>query len=375
MFLYSLLSANAFDTFEPIAKWLTIGLLGCLLAVGVVLFFCKKQAFRPFVKYALLGAFLYLLALAVTLLSLDVAAHYSDDYAEENGLDKTALVRFIFVPLLCCVALTFLSVVAYLLWGNKNEKRKKTFGYVCFFVCVCALISALVCIAIYYNKKIANDGYYNSDTASVKQIALYLAALLAVAVIVGLAFTDKNKLVFDAKALAYAGICVSMSFALSYVKLWDMPQGGSITLVSLLPIMIYSYMFGAKKGVFTGFVYGVLQAVQDPWLIHPAQFLLDYPVAFSAAGLAGLFRRAQATEKMPQLRFAIGALVAGGMRFLCHTLSGVFAFEAYAAEQNAWVYSLVYNSYVFIDVALVIAAGVLVFSSKAFRATVQNVNK
>ena len=166
-----------------------------------------------------------------------------------------------------------------------------------------------------------------------------------------------------------------MSFALSYIKLWDMPAGGSVTLVSLLPLMLYSYIFGAKKGVFVGFVYGVLQAVQDPWLIHPAQFLLDYPIAFSAVGLAGLTRKLPIPKKLPQVKFALGAILAGCMRFICHVLSGALAFEAYAEGQNVWAYSLVYNSYVFIDAALVVAVGIFVLSSKAFLTAIMRLNK
>ena len=66
-----------------------------------------------------------------------------------------------------------------------------------------------------------------------------------------------------------------MSFALSYVRIFRLPMGGSITFASMLPFMLYSYMYGTKKGVLAGLVYGVLQAVQDPWIIHPAQFALD----------------------------------------------------------------------------------------------------
>ncbi|MDE6274284.1 MAG: energy-coupled thiamine transporter ThiT, partial [Clostridiales bacterium] len=162
-----------------------------------------------------------------------------------------------------------------------------------------------------------------------------------------------------------AAICVALSFALSYLKLWEMPQGGSVTFASLLPLMIYSYMFGTKKGVFAGLIYGVLQAVQDPWIIHPAQFLLDYPVAFAAIGVTGMFANMQKLEKLPQVQFALGAIVASVLRFVSHVLSGVFAFSAYAADagMNVWAYSTAYNSFVFVDVALVIVAGVLAFSS------------
>ena len=162
-----------------------------------------------------------------------------------------------------------------------------------------------------------------------------------------------------------AGVCIAMSFALSYIQLWKMPQGGSITLVSLLPLMIFAYLYGPKKGVLAGCIYGVLQAMQDPYIIHPAQFALDYPVAFAVIGFAGVFAGMDAI-KLPQVRFFLGGVVAGILRFICHVLSGVFAFEAFAEGTNAWAYSLAYNSFVFVDLALVLVAGVLVFSSKAF---------
>ena len=180
------------------------------------------------------------------------------------------------------------------------------------------------------------------------------------------AVNQEQKFSFQSRSLAYAGICVAMSFALSYIKLWDMPSGGSITLVSLLPLSIYAYIFGAKKGVFVGFVYGVLQAVQDPWIIHPAQFLLDYPVAFAAIGLSGTFSQIKKLERFPQVSFVLGGILGGSIRFLSHLLSGVFAFEAYAKGLNPWIYSLAYNSFVFVDLAIVLFIGAIVFSSKAF---------
>lgn len=370
MFLYSLLSANAVDKFEPIAKWVTIGLLGALLIVGAILFFAKREAFRAFVKPAIFAFISYLLAVAIAFFALDIAKHYSDAYITENWLDKRMLISYMLVPLLVLCTVALLSILAYAI------TKKKLVGICGICASAIALVVALVLLAVYYDKKIANDGYYNSDTASVKEFALYIGAVLATLSIVGLSLFDKQKLSFDSHTLAYAGVCVAMSFALSYIKLWDMPQGGSVTLVSLLPVMLFSYLFGAKRGVFVGFAYGVLQAVQDPWLIHPAQFLLDYPIAFASAGLAGLFRPIKALDKVPQAQFTIGACVAGVMRFICHVLSGVFAFSVSAEGQNVWLFSLGYNAYVFIDMALVVVAGAFVLSSKAFiKAVVKNADQ
>ncbi|MBQ3506389.1 MAG: energy-coupled thiamine transporter ThiT [Clostridia bacterium] len=369
MFQYSLLS-SAVDAFEPVAKWLTVCVLAGLIVLCTVVFFARRSAFPKCIKYVLVGLFLYLLALAIAFFALDIAKHYSDEYVEENWLDKQALVQYLLLPLIVLLSLTFLSVTAFLIVGKYKPSAKRLCAIIGGALVFAAFAAVLVCLSVYYNEKIANDGYYNSDDATVKQLALYISAVLTIAAIIGLAFTDKGNLRFDSRALAYAGVCVSMSFALSYIKLWDMPNGGSVTLVSLLPLMLFSYAFGAKKGVFVGLTYGVLQAVQDPWLIHPAQFLLDYPVAFSAAGLAGLLRPVKRLEKLPQLSFALSAVLAGSLRFICHVLSGVFAFEAYAIGQNVWAYSLLYNVYVFIDVALVIIAGVFVLSSKSFVKTI-----
>lgn len=373
MFLHSLLSTYAVETFEPIALWMTVGVLVQAILTGAILFFVKKDAFGGYAKSAAYGLAAYLLVLAIVFFSLDIAKNYSDSYAEENWLDKGSLVPLVLTPLLVFSCLSLGGLITYGLIAKHKPVWKKRTAITVGAVCGIALVATLVYLSVYYERKIANDGYYNSDTASVQQLALYIAALIAVAIIVGLSFLDKQRLSFNARSLAYAGICVAMSYALSYIKLWDMPQGGSITLVSLLPVMLYAYIFGAKKGVFVGFAYGVLQALQDPWLIHPAQFLLDYPVAFAAAGLAGLFRPLKTRSSLPQVKFTIGAILGGIMRFACHVLSGVFAFEAYAEGQNVWAYSLAYNSYVFIDVALVIAVGIFLLSSPSFGRTVEQI--
>ena len=376
MFLHSLLSTvYAVERFEPIAKWLTIGLLAAVLLIGALVFLLKRSAFGVYAKAALIGSFCYLLLLGIVFFALDIAKNYSDSYAEENWLDKQTLTKFVLIPLLVLCSVFLLSLAAYTVVAKRNPEKKKVFAMLGLSLCAVALLAALICLAIYYNKKIANDGYYNSDTATVRQAALYALSAVSILLIVGLSLLDKQTLRFNARSLAYAGICTAMSYALSYIKLWDMPQGGSITLVSLLPLMLYAYIFGAKKGVFVGFTYGILQALQDPWLIHPAQFLLDYPVAFSAVGLAGLFKNTTHFQKLPQLKFTLGACIAGCMRFVCHVLSGTLAFEAYAEGQNVWLYSLAYNSYVFIDAALVVVAAIFVLSSRSFMKTVTKLQK
>ncbi len=82
---------------------------------------------------------------------------------------------------------------------------------------------------------------------------------------------------------------LQFSFVLSQIKLFSLPQGGSITPFSMLFIILIGYFFGVKTGVLTGIVYGLLQLAFGGWVMHPMQLLLDYPLAFGALGLSGLF--------------------------------------------------------------------------------------
>jgi hypothetical protein len=71
-------------------------------------------------------------------------------------------------------------------------------------------------------------------------------------------------------------------------------------------------------------------------------------------------------KQVQPLKFALSATIGGSLRYFAHVLSGVFAFEAYAEGLNPWIYSLAYISFVFIDLAIVLAIGAIVFSSKSF---------
>ena len=329
-----------------VAFWLTVAIALAFVICTIVL---KGEARKKSLRYWLLGGVIYACAVGLMFLIWTFV---------DDGISALA-----FAPLL--VLIVAIGTCAVLIAWKPN----KTMITVSASVVGAALVATLVCMGVYYAKNVAGDGYYNSDAASVNQIVLYVSAVVLIALIVGCAFLfDKGGKGFDSKSIAYAAICIAMSFALSYIRIVKLPQGGSVTIASLLPLMIYSYMFGVKKGVFAGFIYGILQAVQDPWIIHPAQFLLDYPIAFAGIGLAGIFAEVKQLEKLPQVQFLLGAIVASVLRFASHVLSGVFAFSAYAVDagMNAWPYSLAYNSFVFVDIAIVIVVGVLVFSSKAF---------
>lgn len=204
---------------------------------------------------------------------------------------------------------------------------------------------------------------------------MYLVSAVLVCSIAVLSAVDGKHTPFDTKALTYAAICIAISFALSYIKFFSMPQGGSVTFASMLPLALYSYMFGTRKGVVAGVVYGLLQFVQSPQMYQPMQVLLDYPIAFASIGLAGIGRKMKFLRGNVQLEFALGTLVAVLFRYVAHTISGYFVFYSWATGDSPLVYSLVYNSYVAVDLAIVVVMGVIALSSRNLRRTVLSVDK
>lgn len=137
------------------------------------------------------------------------------------------------------------------------------------------------------------------------------------------------------RSLVYGALCVALSFLLSYLKLFEMPQGGSITLCAMLPIALYANWFGLRDGLIAGFVCGILQFIQKPIAIHWLSPFLDYVLAFTCFGFAALFPRS----------LPLGIIVGGIGRILCSTVSGAVFFAEYAPEgMNPWIYSTIYNT-------------------------------
>jgi thiamine transporter len=136
------------------------------------------------------------------------------------------------------------------------------------------------------------------------------------------------------KIIAEMATTVALAYGLSLIVPFRMPQGGSVTAVSMVPVIWFALRRGPKMGVLEGIIYGFVRTLRQPFIVHPIQFLLDYPLAFGALGLAGLFRR-----------HPIVGVVAGiSGRFVCHFLSGAIFFGMYAPPgMNPFVYSAVYN--------------------------------
>lgn len=157
------------------------------------------------------------------------------------------------------------------------------------------------------------------------------------------------------KMLVEGGLCIALSFVLGYIKLFSMPQGGSVTAGEMIPIIIFALRHGSLPGIVVGALYGFVQMLFGGSIFHPVQAILDYPVAFGALGLAGLFSSEfEKTKKiLPVIKGASLGIV---LRMIAHTLTGAIFFASYAPEgQNPWAYSIIYNaSYLVVEFAITI---------------------
>ena len=170
----------------------------------------------------------------------------------------------------------------------------------------------------------------------------------------------KNKLTL--RALTEGAILVALAQILGYIKLFHLPQGGSVT-VAMLPIFLYCARWGFGPGVLAGFLYGLLQLLLDGAYAWGWQSMLgDYLVAYTALGLAGLF----AGRRYGFFTGTVGGSLA---RLLVHWFVGATVWAEYMPEsffgmtmRSPWFYSLLYNgSYMLLDLALCLLVGALLF--------------
>lgn len=164
------------------------------------------------------------------------------------------------------------------------------------------------------------------------------------------------------RKLVECAMMIALATVLSFVKIFEMPQGGSVTAASMVPLVLVSYRHGVKWGLATGFVHSLLQMAigfYPPPAGTFAAFLgvifLDYVLAFTALGAAAFFGK---WIKNRAASGAVGAAVAVFLRFICSFLSGILIWESFAPENvPVWYYSLTYNgSYMLPELVITAAA-------------------
>lgn len=186
-------------------------------------------------------------------------------------------------------------------------------------------------------------------------LAVLILALLVVSVVLVKKTTQKEEsakkkgLALSAKQLAFCAMALALGTVLSNIKVFRFPTGGSITLLSMLVICLPGYFFGLVPGIITGVAYGVLQMLIDPYILFPAQLVVDYILAFGAMGLSGLFSE----SKYGIVKGYIAAIIG---RYVFAVISGWIFFGSYAWDGwSALPYSLAYNAiYIFAEAAITI---------------------
>ena len=166
--------------------------------------------------------------------------------------------------------------------------------------------------------------------------AVFIVLIVALLVIAAKLSSKNEK--FSSKRLAFCALAMALATVTSFIKFVHLPMGGSLTLFSMFFICFTGYLYGTKVGIITGVAYGLLQLIIDPYIVHPAQLVIDYPLAFGALGLAGILSNTK--------NGLIKGVVIGTLgRYICHVITGYIFFGIYAPEgMNAMIYSLTYNA-------------------------------
>ena len=171
-------------------------------------------------------------------------------------------------------------------------------------------------------------------------IILFVAALIFAGRI-----SEKKKM--GTRQLVFCAMAMALAFITSYLKLFNMPWGGSVTLCSMLFIVLVANWYGPKTGILVGLAYGILQFIQEPYVLSLFQVCCDYILAFAALGVAGFF----AKSKHGLLKGYIAAVIARGA---FHALGGYLYWMDYMPDNFpkalTSIYPIVYNySYLLVE--------------------------
>lgn len=233
-----------------------------------------------------------------------------------------------------------LAAIALIILVVKKAPKPAIFSVAVVMIAALAAVLAI-------NFPTADNGMLELDGAQMSWFyspAFWIGVLCLIGLMVLVLLVRRQH--WTTQMLVSGALCVALSFVLSCIVLYRLPQGGSVTAASMLPIMLFAWMYGPVAGICAGLVHGILQLVQGVYVVHPVQLLLDYIFPFAALGLAGLFRKDN--------QMWLGILVAGVARFIVHFLSGYVFFASYApAEQGPFIYSVGYNaSYMVPEIAI-----------------------
>lgn len=160
----------------------------------------------------------------------------------------------------------------------------------------------------------------------------------------------QSKTITKTRNLVECAILIAIASVLSIIKLIELPYGGSVTIASMLPIIIIAYKYGTGWGLSSGLIFAVIQQLMGlknlsygtSWQAVVAIILLDYIIAFTVAGLGGVFRK---KIKNQDTALVAGIILVSVLRYICHVISGATVWAGLSIPTNAaLIYSLGYNA-------------------------------
>lgn len=191
---------------------------------------------------------------------------------------------------------------------------------------------------------------------SVPGQVLTVATIFLLLVLIMRSSKKKN----DVSVLVKSAILMGVAFVLNQVTLFRMPQGGSITAFSMFALFLVGYLFGPRQGILAGMAYGLLDLVINPYVIHPIQIFMDYPLAFGAIGIGAILRE---TKQGMITGYLVGVLG----RYLVTVVSGIIFWGMYAAEGfSAVSWSFFYNMTYMLPEAVATVATLLIPQVRQF---------
>ncbi len=343
------------DKLQYVALYLAVAIVASFIVIGLLVWFKKRDKFADFKKYAI--GIVTGFAVTMVVVFAYVKFQCNIDYMQAK----------LFYPILATLITVVAGAVAMLVSSLFSNKATK----ISFIVTAVLLVGCFIALMVVMWQYFDDNNSFKDDYPGMSLVGMIVSAVVFMLLMVVMWFVGDKRKMSDTRSIVYGAISIALSFALSYARLFRLPQGGSVTFASLLPLMVYCCMFGTRRGLIVCTIYGVMQALQDPYIIHPMQFLLDYPLAFGLIGISGIFMEKGVFKGKKIVAFLLGGIVAVVLRYLCHVCSGAFAFAAYTDFSACLVYSLGYNSFAFVDMLIALIAGSILFASKSFSALMQ----
>lgn len=168
-----------------------------------------------------------------------------------------------------------------------------------------------------------------------------LAVILLAAAVIFFCSKNSSTRKMTTQQLVTCAVALALAYVTSYIKLFKLPFGGSVTLFSMLFIVLIGYWYGAKIGILTGLVYGIFQFLQEPYVLSLFQVCCDYILAFGAMGIAGFFSK---SKKHGLVKAYLAAILARGA---FHALGGYLYWMDYMPsnfpKSLTALYPIIYN--------------------------------